>query len=145
MLNIILQAAEINDELLKEIQGQLYDSVELAERVSLGGLLGCSILILLGIIGCFIVTCQNKGDKTQRTQSERSTKEGSISKESLARTESNSSDGTIISSKSQQTMTSSNKGTMTEGKKGNNRRISLYEPYAYISTGDEIKEKVSKI
>ncbi len=138
----------MTDEVLGEIKSQLYDSVELAERLSLGGLLSCCVLIVLGMLGCCIVTCDpsNKRHKNHESLEERLSTAGSTN--SLSRSPSSLTSSTM----SQISMTSEHKGTMTDG--GQHHRSHESQDEKDIGSGvenpvfinhGEMREKVTKI
>jgi hypothetical protein len=126
------EIGEITDPLADDIRSQLIDSVELADKVAMAGLVGCSILMLIGILGCYLVTCRSK----KRSESEEDLDESrSISSmsPSLSRSPSALSSTKGSSTMSRGTMTSENKGTMTD-----------YGIEGHVNEG-EMMEKVSKI
>ena len=137
----------MSDDLLNEIKSQLYDSKELAEQISLGGLVGCCLLIILGILGCIIVTCQSKVHEEFPESLDDASSTGTSN--SLSRSPSTISEETA-STTSRSTVTSEHKSTMTDEKthdhdpdKGNGIWNGLENP-VFINEG-EMTEKVTKI
>ena len=66
-----LQSVEIPDEMADEFKARLYEPVQMANKIAMGGLLVSAILIFVSILGCLWVTCHKRKDQVFAEGSER--------------------------------------------------------------------------